>query len=96
MKLRAPEHDVDAELHSIRDALNSQNGSIVKQVIGLLLLCQSVSLFSCWSRSFFFFPFLSVSISIFFFFHFRFLFFIFAFFFSFSLYFSFPFTLFLS
>lgn len=31
MKLRAPEHDVDAELHSIRDALNSQNGSIVKQ-----------------------------------------------------------------
>ncbi|XP_068219940.1 facilitated trehalose transporter Tret1-like [Palaemon carinicauda] len=37
MKLRAPEHDVDTELSSIRDALHAQeqNGSIMKQVKAL-------------------------------------------------------------
>ncbi|KAK7083003.1 hypothetical protein SK128_005782 [Halocaridina rubra] len=37
MKLRAPEHDVDAELNSIRDSLTEQqrNGSIMKQIRAL-------------------------------------------------------------
>lgn len=37
MKLRAPEHDVDAELSSIKDALQQQqqNGSIMKQIRAL-------------------------------------------------------------